>query len=101
MQRAPDSLLTSWSLQCVDIIFADPGDSKIAEVNETNCFNSTELGFAEIFTITTKEPIRDDGTTTSGATPLTLWFGLYERTSLAARLAAWLPAILGGLWLFL
>ncbi|KAF4589041.1 GPI anchored protein [Ophiocordyceps camponoti-floridani] len=40
---------------CVDIIFAEPGDSRIAEVNETNCFNSSELGFADLYTITTKD----------------------------------------------
>jgi hypothetical protein len=90
-------------LQCVDIEFAEPGDPKIADVNETNCLNSSELGFADIYTITTKEPITDDGnTTTSGASPLTFWyFGQRERTSFALRLAGWLPAVLGGLWLFL
>ncbi|KYK58821.1 uncharacterized protein DCS_05839 [Drechmeria coniospora] len=41
---------------CVDIIFADPGDPRIPEVNETNCFNSTEIGFASMYTITTKNP---------------------------------------------
>ncbi|KAK2592441.1 hypothetical protein QQS21_009857 [Conoideocrella luteorostrata] len=40
---------------CVDIIFADPGDSKIGLVNETNCFNSTDIGFAEMYTIATKD----------------------------------------------
>jgi hypothetical protein len=45
---------------CVDIIFAEPGDDRIPEVNETNCFNSTHLGFAEQYTIVTKNP-GDDG----------------------------------------
>ncbi|KJZ74278.1 hypothetical protein HIM_06284 [Hirsutella minnesotensis 3608] len=40
---------------CVDITFAAPGDSRIAEINETNCFNTSEIGFADIYTITTKE----------------------------------------------
>lgn len=44
---------------CVDIIFAEPGDDKIPEVNETNCFNSTHLGFAEQYTIVTKQPGAD------------------------------------------
>lgn len=44
---------------CVDIIFADPGDDKINEVNETNCFNSSHLGFAEQYTIVTKNPGED------------------------------------------
>ncbi|KAK3185544.1 hypothetical protein K4F52_005642 [Lecanicillium sp. MT-2017a] len=40
---------------CVDIEFAEPGDPRIALVNETNCFNSTDIGFADIYTITSKE----------------------------------------------
>jgi len=95
-------MLTCSRLQCVDIEFAEPGDPKIADVNETNCFNSSELGFADIYTITTKEPITDDGnTTTSGAEPTFLYYGRYDRTSWAVRLAGWLPAVLGGIWLFM
>ncbi|EEU35301.1 uncharacterized protein NECHADRAFT_92223 [Fusarium vanettenii 77-13-4] len=45
---------------CVDIIFAEPGDKRLAEVNKTNCFNSTDIGFAEVFTITTKESGTDE-----------------------------------------
>ncbi|PNY23396.1 Uncharacterized protein TCAP_06668 [Tolypocladium capitatum] len=41
---------------CVDIIFAEPGDKRIAEVNETNCFNSTDVGFGDVYTIATKQP---------------------------------------------
>jgi hypothetical protein len=41
---------------CVDIEFAAPGDPKVGRVNETNCFNTTELGFAESYTITTHAP---------------------------------------------
>jgi len=33
---------------CVDITFADPKD--VAEVNETNCFNSSDIGFNLVFT---------------------------------------------------
>lgn len=44
---------------CVDIIFADPGDERIPEVNETNCFNSTHLGFADQYTIVTQNPGAD------------------------------------------
>ncbi len=32
---------------CVDITFAEPED--VAEVNETNCFNSTDIGFELVF----------------------------------------------------
>jgi len=33
---------------CVDITFAEPGDPRIPPVNATNCFNSTDIGFADI-----------------------------------------------------
>ncbi|KAH0550994.1 hypothetical protein GP486_007643 [Trichoglossum hirsutum] len=33
---------------CVDITFADPKD--VAEVNSSNCFNSSNLGFSQVFT---------------------------------------------------
>jgi len=33
---------------CVDITFADPKD--VAEVNETNCFNSSDISFNLVFT---------------------------------------------------
>ncbi|KAI9664293.1 MAG: hypothetical protein M1829_005848 [Trizodia sp. TS-e1964] len=32
---------------CVDITFADP--SEVAEVNKTNCFNSSVIGFNQVF----------------------------------------------------
>jgi len=35
---------------CVDITFADPKD--VPEVNETNCFNSSDIGFELVFTTT-------------------------------------------------
>lgn len=34
---------------CVDITFADPKD--VAEVNETNCFNSSDLAFNNVYSI--------------------------------------------------
>jgi hypothetical protein len=34
-------------VQCVDIEFADPRD--VAEVNEQNCFNSTDITFQLVF----------------------------------------------------
>jgi len=39
---------------CADIIFAEPGDKRIPSVNGSNCFNSTDLGFADVYTITTQ-----------------------------------------------
>lgn len=35
---------------CVDITFADPVD--VPEVNETNCFNSSDISFELVFTTT-------------------------------------------------
>lgn len=35
--------------QCVDITFADPKD--VAEVNSSNCFNSSDISFANVYTI--------------------------------------------------
>jgi hypothetical protein len=35
---------------CVDITFADPKD--VAEVNETNCFNSSDISFQLVFSTT-------------------------------------------------
>ncbi|KAK4247717.1 hypothetical protein C7999DRAFT_14325 [Corynascus novoguineensis] len=40
---------------CVDITFAEPGDPRIPHVNETNCFNSTDIGVADIYTLTLRE----------------------------------------------
>ncbi|KAI3531783.1 hypothetical protein CPAR01_14815 [Colletotrichum paranaense] len=76
---------------CVDIEFAEPGDPKIGKVNETNCFNSTDIGFGDVYTITTKE---------SGA-------GYVQGTSAGARtttsfsVAGLLPLVLGALWILL
>ncbi|KAI0010834.1 hypothetical protein F4779DRAFT_616276 [Xylariaceae sp. FL0662B] len=53
---------------CVDITFAEPGDERIAKVNDSNCFNTTDFGFAEIYTITTHEPgSAANATVSSGA----------------------------------
>lgn len=35
---------------CVDIVFADPAD--VPEVNDTNCFNDSAMGFNAVFTTT-------------------------------------------------
>lgn len=51
---------------CVDIEFVEPNDKRLEEVTEDNCFNSSELGFAEMFTIATVDPVtgkrHDEGT---------------------------------------
>ncbi|KAL6858324.1 hypothetical protein ACO1O0_005785 [Amphichorda felina] len=74
---------------CVDIEFAEPGDPKIALVNETNCFNSSEIGFAELFTVASVNPQTGKR---------------YDEEDSAAQPAAsihlgWLPMLLlGALW---
>jgi hypothetical protein len=35
---------------CVDITFAEPGDSDIEEVTSSNCFNSSDIAFDLVFT---------------------------------------------------
>lgn len=76
---------------CVDITFVEPNDERLNNVNETNCFNSTDIGFAEIYTITTKEVGSTANTTsTSGAV------ASFMRSS-----SSWLgyaPLVLGSLW---
>ncbi|KAK1574386.1 uncharacterized protein LY79DRAFT_523993 [Colletotrichum navitas] len=73
---------------CVDIEFAEPGDPKIGKVNETNCYNSTDIGFADVYTITTKESGGDFVTGTSAAAgPLSAW-----------STAGWAPLLVGALW---
>lgn len=88
--------------QCVDIIFAEPGDSKIAEVNESNCFNSQELGFADVYTITVHEPIRDGGLSAeeSGAGEVSFWYLGRNRNRSLWTWAGWVPVVVGGLWAF-
>ncbi|EFQ29648.1 hypothetical protein CGRA01v4_14938 [Colletotrichum graminicola] len=73
---------------CVDIEFAEPGDPKIGKVNETNCFNSTDIGFADVYTITTQESGGEIVTDTSAAAgPLSAWSA-----------AGWAPLLVGALW---
>ncbi|KAI5455954.1 hypothetical protein BGZ63DRAFT_418007 [Mariannaea sp. PMI_226] len=76
---------------CVDIIFADPGDKRLGEVNETNCFNSTDIGFAQVYTITTKRS-GSDSYEDSGASSLRQlsWVGWLPvmATALSALLLA-------------
>ncbi|KAK4170437.1 hypothetical protein QBC43DRAFT_6012 [Cladorrhinum sp. PSN259] len=54
---------------CVDITFVEPGDPRIHEVNETNCFNSTDIGVADIYTLTLRASGQTLGNLTSGALP--------------------------------
>jgi hypothetical protein len=77
-------------MQCVDITFVEPGDPRIPEVNETNCFNSTDIGFADLYTITTKPIGQGNGTISAAVRALALdgW---------ALTWLGYLPLLLGGL----
>jgi hypothetical protein len=69
------------NIQCADITFADP--SEVAEVNQSNCFNSSEIQFTQIYATTSL---------TAGA----------PRTLATASKAAWVPLavalVTGLLW---
>lgn len=87
--------------QCVDITFVEPTDPRLADVNESNCFNSNDIGFADVYTIVTRDS--GAGNTTSGAEMRFWYFGKQRDTGSAAvaMLLGWLPVVLGGLWLML
>jgi len=51
----------------VDITFADPKD--VAEVNETNCFNSTDISFNNVYSIAI-EGLPSSATQTLASIPL-------------------------------
>jgi hypothetical protein len=72
---------------CVDITFAEPGDPRINPVNGTNCYNSTDLGFAEVYTITTTSPVTNLPSAGSLSRPL--------QNALITTVA---PLLLGALW---
>ncbi|EFX05173.1 hypothetical protein CMQ_1809 [Grosmannia clavigera kw1407] len=74
---------------CVDITLVDNDDPRLNPVNETNCFNSTDIGFSTLYTIATK--VATNITSSAGA-PST------ARGSLAV---SWLPLLVAGLWLLL
>ena len=75
----------------MDIEFVEPNDARLGEVNETNCFNSTDIGFSDVYTITVK-PV---GNITSGAE------SRLRTTTTALRHFGWLPVALGGLMVLL
>ncbi|KAK4144946.1 uncharacterized protein C8A04DRAFT_10975 [Dichotomopilus funicola] len=81
---------------CVDITFAEPGDPRIPLVNETNCFNSTDIGAADIYTLTLRESGQGDlpGANPNGAAGLSV-----------PQLLSWggyAPLlVLGGIWALL
>lgn len=83
---------------CVDITFVEQNDPRLAEVNESNCFNSNDIGFADIYTITSRLP--GAGNTTSGAEARFWYFGRHRSNSWFTY-AGWLPVAIGGLWVLL
>lgn len=76
---------------CVDIVFAKPGDPRVANVNESNCFNSSDIGFADMYTITTKEPRTGDPARSAASHGL-------RALGWAGYLPLLLLACLGALW---
>ncbi|KAI5860958.1 hypothetical protein GGS23DRAFT_202806 [Durotheca rogersii] len=80
---------------CADITFAEPGDERITKVDESNCFNTTDLGFADIYTITRKELGAAANMTTSGAARL------WHRSSTTWSWLGYLPVVAGSLWFLL
>jgi hypothetical protein len=83
------------SKQCSDIIFVEPGDSRLPPLNDSICFNTTELGFGDLYTITTKKPVFLNGTKSSSA------LRQVDSSSALRLLAGLVPAVVGGLSLFL
>ena len=86
--------------QCVDITFVEPGDPRVGLVNETNCFNSNDIGFADVYTITTRASGQGNASLTSDAETRFWYFGRNRKGSLLAY-AGWLPVMLGGLWVLM
>lgn len=88
--------------QCVDITFAEPGDPRIPEVNSSNCFNSNVMGFADVYTVVTRESSAYPNVS-SGASESTFWyFGKHA----ANRGSVWnllglVPMVFGLTWMML
>lgn len=75
---------------CVDITFLEPGDDRIDEVNSTNCFNSTDIGVADIYTVTLRSSGSDEYVSTSAVRGL---------QSYLIPVLGWAPLLGAGLWL--
>ncbi|KAK3941978.1 putative gpi anchored protein [Diplogelasinospora grovesii] len=83
---------------CVDITFVEPNDPRLADVNESNCFNSNDIGYADVYTLTVRAS--GQGNTTSGAEHRFWYFRRHNKGSILAYLG-WMPVVLGGLWVLL
>ncbi|KAK3363230.1 hypothetical protein B0T25DRAFT_33089 [Lasiosphaeria hispida] len=82
---------------CVDIEFVEPDSPKLVEVNESNCFNSNDIGFADIYTLTVRAS--GQGNATSDAE--SLWYYRKHRKGGIFQYIGWMPIVLGGLWVLL
>lgn len=83
---------------CVDITFVEPGDARLGEVNESNCFNSNDIGIADIYTLTVRAS--GQGNLTSDAEHRFWYFRRHSGRGFLHYLG-WMPVVLGGLWVFL
>ncbi|KAI0394550.1 hypothetical protein F5Y17DRAFT_251203 [Xylariaceae sp. FL0594] len=81
---------------CVDITFVKPGDPRIPELNDTNCFNNSQIGFATTYSITTQAINSAANDTQSGASRLLV--GPSSLSSIWSWLG-YLPVFLGAAWL--
>lgn len=90
--------LTAICVQCVDITFVEPNDPRLQEVNETNCFNSSDLGVADIYTLTVRSP---GGINATSGAEHSLYFFRRGGSGSFAALVGWMPVVLGGLWILL
>lgn len=79
---------------CVDITFVEPGDSRLGEVNETNCFNSTDIGVADVYTLTLRASGQNPNLT-SGAIPT------FQISGTTLRYLGYVPLAMAGLWALL
>ncbi|KAG7291969.1 hypothetical protein NEMBOFW57_001998 [Staphylotrichum longicolle] len=77
---------------CVDITFAEPGDPRIALVNETNCFNSTDIGVADIYTLTLRASGQSANINATSAAVRS-----FQLAGSAAVYGAYAAVLLGGL----
>ncbi|KXX78586.1 hypothetical protein MMYC01_204512 [Madurella mycetomatis] len=73
---------------CVDITFVEPGDPRLGEVNEENCFNSTEIGAADVYSLTLRASGQTIGVNSASRGTLVPYLG-------------YLPLVAAGLWALL
>jgi len=89
--------------QCVDITFVEPNDERLEIVNETNCFNSNDIGFADVYTIVTREVNADpdiEARTSDASETLFWYFGRHagQGASVWKNFVGLAPVALGLAW---